>query len=186
MSETRSLRAWKQDISPYENPLVAPTTVKTHRRKTRAAVSERSLVDPETGAVEAVSMIHTVEERDNEQFVKVFADGVKAAFGLTKTAGRVFQAVLDAYQKEAMTGGYADSVSLYWFGEGLNGESIGMSEKTFNRGLKELLEKSFLHPKVPNVYWVNPALFFKGDRVAFVREYRRAQTSRRQQLDGGG
>ena len=54
----------------------------------------------------------------------------------------------------------------------------GMSEKTFQRGLRELLGKSFLAPKLPNVYWVNPALFFKGDRVMFVREYRRrsAQT----------
>jgi hypothetical protein len=48
-----------------------------------------------------------------------------------------------------------------------------MSEKTFQRGLRELLGKSFLAPKLPNVYWVNPALFFKGDRVMFIREYRR-------------
>ena len=48
-----------------------------------------------------------------------------------------------------------------------------MSEFTFRRGLKELLEKEFLRPRQPGVYWVNPALFFKGDRVAFVKEYRR-------------
>ena len=40
-------------------------------------------------------------------------------------------------------------------------------------GLRELLAKGFLAPRSPNLYWVNPALFFKGDRVAFVKEYRR-------------
>lgn len=29
-----------------------------------------------------------------------------------------------------------------------------------------------LKPKLPNQFWVNPALFFKGDMVAFMREYR--------------
>jgi hypothetical protein len=27
-----------------------------------------------------------------------------------------------------------------------------------------------LKPKLPNQFWVNPALFFKGDMVAFMRE----------------
>jgi hypothetical protein len=47
-----------------------------------------------------------------------------------------------------------------------------MSDRTFHNGLKELIEKGFLKPKLPNQFWVNPALFFKGDRVAFMREYR--------------
>jgi hypothetical protein len=37
--------------------------------------------------------------------------------------------------------------------------------------LKELLAKGFLAPRTPNVFWVNSALFFKGDRVLFVKEY---------------
>jgi hypothetical protein len=52
-----------------------------------------------------------------------------------------------------------------------------MSEKTFQRGLKELLAKLFLAPKGPSAYWVNPALFFKGDRVLFVREYVRRKNA---------
>jgi hypothetical protein len=48
-----------------------------------------------------------------------------------------------------------------------------MSEYTFKRGLRELLAKGFLSPREPNLYWVNAALFFKGDRVAFIKEYRR-------------
>lgn len=55
-----------------------------------------------------------------------------------------------------------------------------MSEKTFQRGLKELLVKKFLAPKDGVSFWINPALFFKGDRVLFVRELRRKKESEEQ------
>lgn len=172
MSKAKTLKTMKREYSPNANPLVEPTTITMKRRYVRTATSQE-LADPASGEIKAISMIHMVEERDDAEFVKVFAEGVKASFGLSRTGARVFQAVLDAYQREKMTGGYADSVRLFWFGDGLDGYAIGMSEKTFGRGLKELIEKRFLHPRTSELYWVNPALFFKGDRVAFVKEYRR-------------
>jgi hypothetical protein len=36
---------------------------------------------------------------------------------------RVFQKVLEIYEKEKMTGGYADSITLCWFDDGLNGNN---------------------------------------------------------------
>ena len=48
-----------------------------------------------------------------------------------------------------------------------------MSEYTFKRELRELIDKSFLYPKDSASFWTNPALFFKGDRVLFIKEYRR-------------
>ena len=57
-----------------------------------------------------------------------------------------------------------------------------MSEKTFNRGLKSLIEKKFLAPRDSATFWINPALFFKGDRVAFIREYRRKSSGRPPQI----
>ena len=150
------------------------STIPTRRGQVRTGFSSGELVDPQTGELRAVSAIMRVEEKDEREFVKVFSEGVKATFSLTRTAHRVFQAILDVYQGTKMNNGYADSVYLAWFDDGLCGEAIGMSEKTFQRGLKELLAKDFLAPKAPNLFWVNPSLFFKGDVVRFVREYRRA------------
>jgi hypothetical protein len=133
----------------------------------------KDLVDPSTGEVSGAAVIRVVEEKDDAEFVKVFAAGVAAAFDLNRTAYRVFQAVLQEYERTPMNRGFADTVELFWFGEGLSGRSIDMSEKTFQRGLKDLLAKGFLAPKSSSVFWINPALFFKGDRVAFVKEYRR-------------
>ena len=172
----KSIDLRKLKPSPISNPFAEPVTVevkaKSKRRFVRTATTQE-LADPATGEVKAISMIHIVEEKDDENFVKVYADGVKEAMGLSRTGARVFQAILDAYQKEKMTGGFADCVSLFWFNNGLNGEAIGMSEFTFRRGLRELLERQFLSPRTHEQFWVNPALFFKGDRVAFVKEYRR-------------
>ena len=175
--DLRSMRS-----EPFENPLITPTTVRVKNKITKTASSKRSLLDPETGEIRAISAIYTIEEQDDEHFVKVFAGGVKAAFGLNRTAARVFQAVLAAYQNEKMTGGFTDSVMLGWFGDGLNDEDIGMTDRTFFNGLKILIECKFLYPKTPNIYWVNPALFFKGDRVAFIREYRRKSSGRTLQI----
>jgi hypothetical protein len=76
-----------------------------------------------------------------------------------------------------MSRGFADHVNLLWFDDGLEGRNVGMSEKTFQRGLKELLAKRFIAAKDGVSFWTNPALFFKGDRVLFIKEYRRRVTS---------
>ncbi len=174
MAERHEINLRKLTYSPNLNPLVEPTTVEIKRRYVQSGRSQ-DLVNPDTGEVHGMSVIRIVEEKDDAEFVKVFRDGVIAAYTLRGASAKVFQAVLDAYQRTKMTGGFADSVRLFWFDGGLDGHAIGMSESTFRRGLKELLKKRFLAPQSPDLYWVNPSLFFKGDRVKFVKEYVRAK-----------
>ena len=170
--ESKEINLRRLDYSPRENPFMAGAEIRTSTKTVRTRSAPRDLLDPETGEIVGATVIHTIEERDEEHFVKVFVEGVRAAFDLSKTGARVFNTVLSEYQASKMTGGYADSLTLFFFDDGLNGRSIDMSEKSFQRGLKELLSKGFLAPKAPNQFWVNPALFFKGDRVTFAREYR--------------
>lgn len=161
------------EYSPNSNPLVESTEVPVKRKRVRSALANRTLIDAETGEMAASAVIHQIEDKDTDEFVKVFAAGIAAAYELTRTGQRVFQAVLQEYEQTPMTGGFADAIYLAWFDDGLSGRSIGMSEYTFKRGLRELLDKGFLAPRGPNAFWVNPALFFKGDRVMLVKEYRR-------------
>lgn len=157
---------------PDVNPLVEPHAIDLKKRRVTTGV-RRDLADPITGEITHAAVIHTIEDKDDAEFVKVFAAGVQAIYELSRTAHRVFQTVLDEYQKTPMSGGFADCLYLPWFGGGISGRDVGMSESTFQRGLKELLAKGFLAPRGPAAYWVNPSLFFKGDRVAFIKEYRR-------------
>jgi hypothetical protein len=172
----KTLKDLRHDYSPTINPLVEPQKVTTKRRYVRSGRSE-DLINAATGEIHGVSAIHQVEERDDAEFVKVFAAGVSASYELSKTAQRVFQVVLDQYQRTPMSRGYADYVNLFWFGDGIEGRDVEMSERTFQRGLKELIEKRFLASKDGTGFWTNPALFFKGDRVLFIKEYRRRQTT---------
>lgn len=167
-----TLKDLRHAYSPTLNPLIEPQHITTKRRYVRSGRSDE-LMSRSTGEITAVATIYQVEERDDAEFVKVFAAGVAASYELGKTAQRVFQVVLDQYQRTPMNRGYADYVNLFWFGSGIEGRDVGMSERTFMRGLKELLEKRFIAPKDAASFWCNPALFFKGDRVVFVREYRR-------------
>lgn len=167
--------------SSDRNPLLQPNTIEIKDRKVKTGV--REIRDAATGET-TTSAIHQIIEKDDAEFVKVFADGVKAAFGLSRTAARVFQLVLVKYQDEPMVGGYVDSVYLAWFDGGLSGEDVGMTDRTFQTGLRELLGKNFLAPRLPNVFWVNPSLFFKGNRVLFVKEYvRKAASSDQKKRD---
>ncbi len=175
----------KLEFSPDLNPLVDPTTVPVKKKRVRSGLAERTLMD-EAGNHVASSVIHQIEETDTDQFVKVFAAGIAATYDLSKTGQKVFQAILQEYEREPMSGGFAEAVYLAWFGNGLSGRDIGMSEKTFQRGLKELLAKNFLAPKAPSLFWVNPALFFKGDRVLFVKEYRRRKKTSAERLEEQG
>lgn len=158
--------------SPLVNPLLVPQQIQTKRRYVKSGRTE-DLVNAETGELVGVAAIHQIEEKDDIEFVKVFAAGMSAAYELSKTAQRVFQVVLFQYQKTPMSKGFADHINLYWFDDGIDGRVVDMTERTFQRGLRELLDKRFLYPKDSVSYWTNPALFFKGDRVLFIKEYRR-------------
>ena len=167
-----TLKELNRKASPNKNPLLDGAMISSKERRISAGLRS-SLIDPDTGEVQAISSIHRVKQVDDAEFVKVFSEGVKAMYGLTRTGMRVFQAILEEYQGTKMNGGFADSIYINWFDGGLCGRDLGFSERTFHTGLKELLLNKFLAPRSSNLYWVNPALFFKGDRVALIREYRR-------------
>jgi len=158
------------DYSPNVNPLLKLQEVTVKSKKIRTGAIN-DLVDQSTGEVHT-AIIHQTKTIDQEHFVKVFAGGIKAAFDLNLTGYRVFQAILDVYQNSPMSGGYADSVYLMFMDGGLCGATFGISESQFYRGLKILIQKNFLAPRSPNLYWVNPHLFFRGDRAIFIQEYR--------------
>ena len=175
--------------SPLINPLVEPTTVQIKRKWVRSG-SVTNLTD-ENGEVQAVSAIHQIEEVDNAQFVKIFAAGAKAMYDLTISATRVFQVVVSIYEKEPMSGGFSDCVYLSWVAGGPGGVPLpGLSESVWNRGMRELVDRKFLSARVPGVFWVNPALICKGDRVLLIKEYRRkkqgADEAKREALEANG
>jgi hypothetical protein len=72
---------------------------------------------------------------------------------------------------------------IYLSYSGLDKNLKAISRSTFSRGLAELIEKKFI-AAMPAVgwYWVNPDFIWNGDRLAFVKEFRRAPTKAREKV----
>ena len=142
----------------------------------------KAIIDTTTGEVEDVAEIVSVHRVDNEQFVKIFTSNLKQFFNLKPTTYRMVQVLLH------QLGRARDRDTVY-----LN---VSVAEQYFISTDQNPISKSILlqrhartHPKGfiaestnPNLYWINPALFFNGDRVRFVKEYRNTDW-RQQQLD---
>lgn len=145
------------------NPLVKPRELVMKERTVKVG-SARELVDISTGEVSNVNAIYQRKIVDSERFAKIYLDGLAKTFDMTKTAQRVFQSILKLCEK--------DTDSLWLNFMLVSKHDPDMPESTFYRGLKELLDREFIaHSDVPNKFWINPHLFFNGDRVKFITEY---------------
>lgn len=159
-------------FNPSKNPFINRFELKTKNKRIPSRFST-NLIDPKNGEAKYYSTIYELKKIDDANFVKVFMSGIAAAYNLGRAAYRVFQVILQEYERAPMSGGYSETVVLAWVNGGLLGRNIGMSQKTFKRGLVELLNSGFIARRSNDTFWINPALFFKGDRVKFVNEYYR-------------
>jgi hypothetical protein len=148
----------------YENnPLVKPRELVMKERTVKVG-SARELIDVSTGEISNVNAIYQRKIVDSERFAKIYLDGLAKTFDMSKTAQRVFQSILKLCEK--------DTDSLWLNFMLVSKHDPDMPESTFYRGLKELLDREFVaHSDVPNKFWINPHLFFNGDRVKFITEY---------------
>src|SRR5271155_834548 len=115
------------------------------------------------------------EEVDTTRFVKLFLDGIKQAAGLSKTGIQVFELVY--HEMRANPG--RDEIKLNQY----VAKDHGISDRSYQRGVRELLEKEFLYRSPSDgVFFVNIRFMFNGDRLAFVKSYHLKDASRQQEL----
>jgi hypothetical protein len=181
----RQDRLTKKDSPRYQiNPFMGDVVVKRGSKKITVG-SAGALVNTDTGEVNATE-ISVIRQVDRTEFVKLFADGVKRFFELSPAGAKLLSYVLAVVQQAPGT----DRINLHFmdYMERFPGEPKPMSKTTFFRGFTELLTKGFIaQSTVPNVYFINPKLFFNGDRARFVMEYRKSEEAKshevREQLD---
>ena len=119
---------------------------------------------------------------DNEQFVKIFTSNLKQFFNLKPTTYRMVQVLLHQLgrARDRDTVYLNVSVAEQYF---ISTDQNPISKASYYNAMRELIQKGFIAESTnPNLYWINPALFFNGDRVRFVKEYRNTDW-RQQQLD---
>jgi hypothetical protein len=152
----------KYETNPYVKELVIPKRNKVVRLGI-AKANRFTLVDTDTGE-EQFACIATTERVDKEEFVKIYKSQIQALFMLSQTAIRVFGYFMDSLPisndmvifdivKAKKYTGYTTSSPIY-------------------KGIKELLANDFIaRTHQSNLYFINPSIFFNGNRFIILKEY---------------
>lgn len=162
----------KNVLAYSSNPFWNKTEVKIGTRMIKVSGGKHINSDGENISH---SGIHIVKEVDENEFIKIYSKNIKAIFDLKPTAQRVLQYLIIELQKTPN----ADAIYLAWIGakEYFCENDIKTSRASFHRALSELIQKGFLAESTrPNMFWFNPHLFFNGNRLTFVHEYRKSNT----------
>lgn len=147
--------------------------VQTRTKRVTNKRGDMMLVSTGTGEVQSqIAGFWESEEVDSAKFVKLFVNGVKALAELSNSGSRVFELLYIEMQRNIGK----DQVYLSY--TGLDKHEKAISRSTFSRGLAELIDKKFI-ASMPAIgwYWVNPDFIWNGDRLAFVKEYRKASAT---------
>lgn len=157
-------------ITTYpENPFLID--VACNIGKKRVTYANGMTTDADTGEMTKVAGLHVVEDIERNQFVKLYAGEVRRLLELKPTALKVVQYLIAEVQKHPN----ADGIYLHWLDceAYLSEQDIDIGRSSFNRAMRELLEKQIIaESHRPNLYWINVAVIFNGNRYRFIREYR--------------
>lgn len=171
-------------IKHDHNPFIVATAANTKRgvkRITNKTGNKMMVVSESTGEIVAPAGFWQTQEVDKTQFVKLYVNGVKAFKELTGAGTKVFEVLYQRVQ-EAI-----GSDSLYLSFVEIDQKATPMSKATFMKGMKELIIKGFIAESMAqNKYYLNPDYMWNGDRLAFVKEYRKVSstTTHRDTLTG--
>lgn len=159
----------KKGVLAYsKNPFWDPYSVDIGQKK--VTIAGGFITQPETGETTHHAGIHRVEFVDEDKFIKLFTQNLRVFFDLTPASQKVLQCVLHALQDSPNK----DGIFLPWFAleDYSKQHDMKISRATFHRALSEMLSKGFLaESEHANFYWINPHLFFNGNRMVFVSEY---------------
>lgn len=177
-SNALSIRAKsrKKDILVYaKNPYWDVTEVKIGTK--RVTIAGGFVSKENTGETMSVAGIHRVEAVDEDKFVKLFTQNSALFFDLSRPAQKLLRFVLGCVQNNPGK----DGIWFAWWDieDWIKAtKTKGLSRTSFHRALAELLTKKLLaESEKPNFYWINPHVFFNGDRLVYIQEYRKIKAT---------
>jgi hypothetical protein len=171
-------QATRRGVALYDkNPFMVEVSTRTRRVTNKRG--DMMLVNSNTGEIQSnIAGFWEAEEVDSTKFVKLFVKGVKALKELTSAGTKVFEVL---YLRVQQTIG-SDRVLMAW--SEIDQTLTPMSESTYMRGMRELIEKDFIAATpTQGMYWLNPSYVWNGDRLAFVKEYRKTSIKKMQTTD---
>ena len=151
-----------------ENPFLLPAVTNTKSGSKRVTSNKDKLliINEQTGEQLAGAGFFHYEEVDKTQFLKLYINGVKALTELSSSGTKVFEVLYRTVQDNINK----DKVLIAY--DLIDQDIVSISESTFFRGMKELIEKKFIaETTIQNLYFINPDYIFNGDRLSFVKTF---------------
>ncbi|MFA5681129.1 MAG: hypothetical protein WC999_07335 [Hydrogenophaga sp.] len=117
---------------------------------------------------------------DQDQFVKLYIAGFEALSNLKNSTKLVYTYIFNQIRQEV-------GKDIFYFSF-KNYESFceiekisKLSKATFHRSMNELMEKEVIFKSdMSNLYYINIAYVFNGDRLKFIQEYELEKTKKAQ------
>ena len=167
----------KKKVSALEkrydsNPFIGAGAEYKRAKKRTVVKGGKVVVDRESGTYEEMAELVTTHEVDGEQFVKLYTKELKLLFSLSQSAMKVLQVVLQQVQGAVGRDTILLNMTIVekYFSKG-DVKPVGRT--TFYRCVNEMISKGFIAPAADSrdLFFINPNLFFNGDRVRLVKEY---------------
>lgn len=169
----QSIRSTLQKYST--NPSAEINFTIQKRKKTVEQNKAMLITDAESGeltniAERSITFVET-KEVDDEQFIKLYAMGIKQLANLTKSGFELFQVIYKMMLEKQ------DNDKIYLEYNSILSDkkySYEYSQKTFIQGINDLLCNEIIFQSTsPFMYFLNLKLFYNGQRINIVKSYKR-------------
>ena len=121
------------------------------------------MVDKE-GNVKAHSVFAKRVKIDKAQFAKIYIGSLQSWFDLSKPSIRIFTYIIENLKpnKDYFMFDYEECMEHTKY----------KSKQSIVTGMRELMENKFIaRGKKRYLYYINPTIFFNGDRFTFLKQY---------------
>lgn len=182
--EERNLSLEKETVSPSENGKKVRNARKKYSsnpflRDVVATLGDKRVavamkvnlheLDNDTGAfVEIPGQITKMISADREGFVKLYTAQIDAFFELSKAGRAVIKYLIWLHQKEA------NHHLFYLHLDQVKESGMTIGKTAWYDGINDLIQRKIIAPStLPNMFYLNPAVFFNGDRTRLIVEVKK-------------
>jgi len=153
--------------NPFVNEL--SRSIVTRNKYSAVSTKRENVINLDTGELSSQdAVISRARPVEKKEFLKIFSAGISAMFSLQKGAQDMFQAILQIYVAQKFT-----PETVYLNPDSLLEAGYARQKAARIRAMNILINNGFIAEvkNRPNQFWINPNMFYKGDRMTLVQTY---------------
>lgn len=156
----------KHKVNPFLRDVVATLSDKRVAVAMKANLAE---IDQSTGEITHIpGQITKFISADREGFVKLYTAQLDAFFELTEAGKRMVKYLIHVHQADA------NKHLFYLHPDQAEADGFSIPRTPWYAGLADLMDKKIIAAStLPNMFFLNPAVFFNGDRTRLVVEVKK-------------